>query len=553
MRMKKILLFLLLFVSTTWFAEAKEMCAFIEKELDLYHHEIKYSPDWDEYAYKNNNKKLIKNGKEIWWKYSYIWDFVYWSSSQEFAYEAILDGKNIIVKNWIEINSPEYYWYSSPRFSPNGKQFIYQVAKNNKWYVINNWVESNIWYEYLESDINDNEYFFSDNWSMTFVWKNNWLEYIVKNWIESKWYDNVYISSSDIQNSIYLVLKNWKIFLVKNWVEDNEWFKIESTQDFKSIKSSKDWTINWFMFRVNWKWYLKIFNKKLILLWDFKNLDVFSFNSKNWKDYTYVARDKNDNSYMFLGGKNHEGITSFTYSHDYSWLSYIKNNQLYKDDILVEWENKISKYNYIKDSEKIAFIWSNDSELIISIDGIEKIYKQWRYDSDTIVTMRLYYWSSDFKNFIIKQENSIFLEDNTVNLIWNDISSKEYNKIHFNSKNLGNLLYLTNDKIRFTAERWDKKYLIANDCENNKKNQGSQISKWKLIKQKLISKKNIVNSKFGQWYIVKLDVIVEKIDEARLKLILLKLQQIPLELKNKSKYKNIFNYLEAKILLKLHY
>ena len=172
--------------------------------------------------------------------------------------------------------------------------------------------------------------------------------------------------------------------------------------------------------------------------------------------------------------------------------------------------------------QNIAVFWSENCEYI---EG-EKY--------DRISELK---YSPDWKDFIFKAKKD-----------WKNFIIKNGIKIYEHS-DIDNLNYTPNLKeFSFVDKKNWKEFIVSKICDNNNKIKKTKIE---LLKQIMISKKELNKTKKWQWYIKIINNFTEKASEKKMETLVLKLEKIDTSLKKYSKIKNILDYLEAKVLLKL--
>ena len=219
---------------------------------------------------------------------------------------ARIDGKSIIVKDWVEIN--KYDDVGSPIYSPDGKSFVFRAIKDGKWIIVKDWVEMNK-YDKIDSII-----YSPDGKSFAFEAQKDGKWIIVKDWVESNKYDRIsdLTYSPDGKNFAFRAEKvgsnmkmmrnkrNYKYFkygevIVKDWVESNEYNKVAS------LKYSPDGKSFAFVAIKDWK--------QIIVKEDCENLNSSVINKKNINQANNTSTEnnsikkENNNIYLKLDSK----------------------------------------------------------------------------------------------------------------------------------------------------------------------------------------------------------------------------------------------------------
>lgn len=218
------------------------------------------SPNWKSFAYKITKEwktSIIKDWKNISWKYDEVWFPFYSSDSKTFLYIAKKDELTILVKDWIEYlnffnNDNDTFIKSEPLFSPDWNSFLYLAENYSRYFIVKNWVK---WKEY--DYIDKNMMSFSPNSkSFAYIVETDWKYFIVKDWVEWKKYDKIsnLIYSPDSKSIVFNAIigdinsENYKFLLVKKTCEETNPSKNIIYQDIKTeantiiIKDKKYYT-----------------------------------------------------------------------------------------------------------------------------------------------------------------------------------------------------------------------------------------------------------------------------------------------------------------------
>lgn len=198
----------------------------------------------------------------------------------------------------------------------------------------------------------------------------------------------------------------------------------------------------------------------------------------------------------------------------YGWegiLEYWNCNKLAEKHFIVEKKNLLWDYNcyFFEDNIKIFMI---DIEGVDRINGIRSIY---------------------FGTEIIP-ENIVKIRNKKIKVSWG-ATWWGYQALGFAKR---------------TEENWNWFFAFSGPMSFELIN---SKSKSLITKDLLIAKSNLSKNNILKWYIPKLNIIVEKKSIQWLKNIHAKLQKLSQKTREHKKYKYIFNYLEAKILLRLDY
>ncbi len=238
-----LLLFLFFGIGGNVFAEEEcEITTITEWYEKIYSFEV--SPDGESIAYvvrKEWKMALVKDWKEL-WKYDNISNFEYLSDNEGFVFVATKEWKQFVVKNWEE--SKKYDSITTFKLSSDRKSFAFEwdiYAPKEEWVFIVWWPEiekcflvkdlKEIEYDYLCDSENhystyNDHFLYSENWeSFAFTAKENWKQFVVKDWIESEKYDRIkyLLYSQDNKSFSFIWGKNFKNILVKDWIESKEY------------------------------------------------------------------------------------------------------------------------------------------------------------------------------------------------------------------------------------------------------------------------------------------------------------------------------------------
>ncbi len=193
------------------------------------------SPKWDSYAYSildniSNTYNVIKDWKIIWENYEKVLFLKYSPNWKDIFYEIHKWWKNILIKNWVELNDD--YNMSWIKFTQDGNNSIFFLKSK----VENDWNLS-IWDNIFSvkntsslvkledtdgNNLNNVGLFISNNWdSIAYTYKIEWKSYLVRQKCEQ---DNTIlnnIKNNTIVNWTKDMLNNEKVIIVKNFFTSN--------------------------------------------------------------------------------------------------------------------------------------------------------------------------------------------------------------------------------------------------------------------------------------------------------------------------------------------
>lgn len=383
------------------------------------------SPDKKSFAYiggqKYSKQDLIKDWVILNNDGVISFSPTYSSDSKSFSYFGVKDWRNIVIKDWVEIeNTPDTIEKISQefiRYIPNTHTLVYKKYKDWKHILMKDWVEwklydsiNTIYYSkgldvfYLVADWNfpffSKKYIVKNNieewkyddisWDIVFspdntsyayvakIWGNRFTEkngegvyleekeklIIVKDGVEiGKEYDSSFnpTYSPDGKSFIYSAIKNWKNILVKDGIELD--MNIDGYQKLR------------FNYLSNWNFYMLGYSKD--------NIEMISLNWKDWKVYDYTSLEK---------------------SSDWKNISYIVDENWQR--VLVKNWVEIVKNNYRILSHRNSPDWQNYA--YVSISNITKEY----------FLTKVFCWNS-IKNDTNNEKKSKFLkqkEDSMINI-----------------------------------------------------------------------------------------------------------------------------------------
>jgi hypothetical protein len=358
----------------------------------------------------------------------------------------------------------------------------------------------------------------------------------VNNWIEVKWKDTI-----SIRNNILSLKYNWNnIVLIReytNWVK-----RVCSLK-----KYDKEKLINIYKDYSNWD-----FTKGLR---DFTNCDTIKLlNSKSYKNISkgimYNQIITKDHFNMFM--KEYNKI-----------CKYMKQEEFDLNNI---WElsliNNLPQPNKYWQSTNTMFI-KDKNNVYFACKKIEWV------DPQTFRILNI---------FLVKDKDKVFISDflhNRISEVWKYIiDPKTFNVIDlYISKDKNNVYYFSNLRLNIAKNIDAKTFVIIKDkiwkdknwcywninekpikidCSTFKiiKNSFIVNAKSKFIKQLIVSKLKLKNSKF--WKVIpKFKKLIPKVSYKKLLEIDKKILNFPDKVRNNKKYKDILDYLEAKIKLEL--
>jgi len=506
-----------------------------------------YSPDGKIYAYlliKDNGKQVVVDNWIESKEYTKVKKIQLSPNNKKIIYFAIKDnGKNVFVIDWIEgkeYNSIDEY---SLKYSPNNKSFAYIAVKDNgKQLLVRDWIDGK---EY--NSIDDITY--SPDSKSIYYHADGW---VIKDGIKMKQnilvelYNNNLKYSLDFKSNYYISTKdNGKQVVVKDWVEGKEYASI-SIHDIKYSPDSKSFL-----------YVAKKDNSKWVLVKDWiegkEYSDIMeSIYSPDSKSFAYIATKDDGKQVLvkdWIEGKEYKFlIYSIRSIYYHKSIDYFKGSLKY---ILVgknKEYNKVEELQYLPDSKSFSYIAKQDNGKIVLV-------KDW-VESKEYIGLAYWKYSSDSKSstYILEKDNGKMV------LIKDWVESEEYIGIH-------GLTYTSNSNILYIARKGNNDYLIKKICNLNSKIQKNsnlqskrvlqtntlQINKTvpQFFKQLILSKKNLNKTFKWRKNIKTIDLISEKLSKQKLERLMEKLQKIDTSLVKFRKYKDMLDYLEANVWLKL--
>ena len=302
---------------------------------------------------------------------------------------------------------------------------------------------------------------------------------------------------------LFLVLPNtsfWAYCLdKKEWIWNNDlskWYR----DDFGAWFYSDDWIVcYWYrtMQEVDDFWKRKFQQKSIE--WDYKWTKV--------EDFNFMWFDEHNRYYVSVFDNIYIGSNLFI------WAT--KNNF------------EILNGMFLKDINNVYY----NEEIInwVNVKSFKALNQLWWYDNKN-----LYIWKKIFSNNI---------DYKTIQLIdYLTIIDK-------------NFIYLWDDELILTHKEFEEKYYSLSEFEIDfifkKTNNKNSKSKFSMIKQAIISKNKLYKTKNWDRYINQIDIIIKKTSENKLEKLSTKLSKFDTSLKKYLKYKDILDYLEAKVYLEL--
>ena len=535
--------------STNWFN--------IEDTIQIYCKNFK--KDKDNYLVFNN-KNYILNDKNYYSNYIkfkipnyFIWETeIYlkkWNFESNKIKINIYPTKPIIkqISEWL-YNWKKIFIIKWKNFIPNKNLTLYNNNSNLKILkVLDDWT---IYSEYKKQNF----------WNNFFALKNNNILsniYTIKNNNEKlPFITNVsveWLTPKNDKRILKLVVNNYDKktdFVRTNWQNVQILWYYWSILKVLINKNIYKWYIE--IYRNNKKVpFIKVFN--LLYLDDFKNIKEKQ--KENAKDEVLVKQITNKNNIYTIKKINNSKkflISSYSFDNLSNWLIVVnkiifKVNNYNNEDLWlfwleVNWEKIISSINksweiifdtpfLIKDNTTIWFLkfspFSKEGRYDFSLEKIKAKIEKIDYEDN-------------FSNFKIDNKN------------FSVIIQKEKEKKCINSKNTlincENFNKNTKNNKNFQKTKINKK---KNIIKNSKNKINLKLNKKKLIKQLIISKHNlkILNKSI---YTKKFDKIIGNInDKNKLLKIYKKIDSIKKKFKTKKLIKNILDYIQAKIWLKL--
>lgn len=218
------------------------------------------------------DKSECKYEENISNKYPLISNLVYSPNWKSFAFVAKKENrKNIIVKDWIEID--EYDFVSNPMYIWNGDTFAFMVSsRKDRWYfMVVDGVEGDTYrfIDIISYSSSEDSIAYRVNKGGKFV--------IVKDWVEIDEYDNVSEPRYSKDGKIFAFIweKNGKKILIKNGIEIHDY---ETIWWLKATKND-----GWYIFRAE-----KDGEEVLVIDWIERNLKEYS----SWKAAYFLDNGK---------------------------------------------------------------------------------------------------------------------------------------------------------------------------------------------------------------------------------------------------------------------
>lgn len=439
---------------------------------------LNYSIDWKSYAYylykSDWNQVIVKDWVELW-----AWiDFKYASNWDNYVYIGFTDWKQFIVKDWVKFKEFDgIIWNPYIYFSSDFEKIWYIWLIWDKSYIVENW---DIIWEWDMIITNGEEY--------TYEYNDNWVNNIVKNWINlGSGFAPLY--SPDWKWFSYVRNIDWEHYVIKDWVNLWEWYSQVYSPDWKKFAfiSVKDWKL---FLNNNWEESLIDYYTAHSLLY-----------SPNWDKLSYIVSD-NDLKYLHLINDWKEiakakQINNIQYSSDWKHISY--------EWLLDDWN-----YHIFLDTEDLWIGYN----LVYSLNWQSNIYIDSSYWSKVIKDW-IYLWQWYNPTYLSNQDSFAF-----------DLYDDLKKWIYIN-------------KCILNTSVWQNNYNILDDSINNKSN--------KYTKKLILSKSKLVKTTKWKKYIEKIDNVLLNLSNDKLE----KLYDRVARINKRWKYKDYYDYLEAKIWLKL--
>ena len=214
-------------------------------------------------------------------------------------------------------------------------------------------------------------------------------------------------------------------------------------------------------------------------------------------------------------------------------------------------------------------IFNNWKDISISVKkwNLDKKYKIAYISSENwtkfrFITNPLEMDSESRMSLDIKTPSNDLMRHNYLQLIdwksyWTTIDTETLNYTKISNNEIITYNECINNKSILEVKKYEcyKKYMwfSVNDEEMVITKTEESKTKNQLIRQLILSKHNI--EKFRKWkeYILQFDLFIEKLSDKKLEILTRNLWKLTEKVRTNKTYKDIFDYLEAKALLKLNH
>lgn len=264
--------------------------------------------------------------------------------------EKKIDNHIITVKaNWTKVWN--YFDVANFRFSNNNSYLFLAKKDNFKDVIVKDWIESK---EYEEIDKFYNNITFINDWNdyIFIAKKENWKYIVVNNSEESNEYNKITYLVSDYQNYWFWYI--WKTNQKKYEVIINWEVKHTHNSEIRNLKISNKWENYYYTIKKD-KW-LELY-KNWSIIERYAYIDyIHSSNNYDtyfvrWDKYWFIGYLKNGNYVVIKDdkrSKEYSKITNLTTNNDWSEYMYIAEKEKDKNIVITNWkesEEYFSVYN----------------------------------------------------------------------------------------------------------------------------------------------------------------------------------------------------------------
>jgi len=443
-----------------------------------------------------------------------------------------------------------YSWYeyiTDLMYSPDGEKILFSTRTNGTYNFSENWKNIAQWYAgWVSSGL----HYSQDG--------NKKLLTVVKNVATSWWnYSRKYILVDDekeiilgdeygfISSAQYSPSGNDTMFIVQRWTKSvlvNEPFEVSGDYD-----SVWDFVYSW------------------------ETDDSLEYIAKKWDSWYLVKKDN-----KIKLDWDYDSVLSFQYSPDKENFTFVWYNKATYD--WSSWST-LPSWTLVRNGNKVKTYWSNQLEYMYLSDNSfvhrAQNWDQWGYlkdgtDINIWDNFDFVWWlkfspnAKDFTFMARKWGKYMVMKGDQ------QLGSYEYNQSTGTQYEwYGQILWYTyspdGKNFAFIGRMSNDNYWIyALNCPTEKTEDdletqdGTNIdkiqqykTKAQLSKQSIVVKGNLNKSSKTRKYIEQVELIASKLSLKKAEKLASKLQSMPAASRNNSKYKDIFDYLEAKIMLRL--
>ena len=522
---------------------------------------------WSSWGWAFNNKW------ELVWITTAIFD---WYSTLGYIVP-VLDIKDFLLRKW---NIKYYKQEKDNDFKLFLDRYNLVVDSDNikTDYIEVDWL-SDYWYKiddiFFTKSFDISEYYLSSKtWNTSIqIWRNIWVKN--KNNIEDSTYSYVIdFFKTTIDPNLKYLTRNIKVwgkeynFWVSNYNEKNKDIELSFNDD------------SWFFLNLSWNLNYKDEIKDALVLFLWKSKLSWNKIEKEYLELYWVQINDLELFNLDKIVSNYDlGLIWFKIKDkkNFSWLIWVVVESIMNfEPNEFEVFQEFLKKSYLDGGIDMEFLVNTKWDLII----FSKQKDDWgiiSYNFEVIRELWDYMYSFNFVFSIfwdVEVNDDIIKFLNNIDFIWDDVYTNEdksdikelkdasfYKQESFNKKTIIDTDELKENSLKKLEEilwsTYNWNFELYNEVEVEVEVVEIVIkteevkTKSQLIKQLILSKHNIEKLRKWKSYIYQFDLFIDKLSDEKLEILTRNLWRLSEEVRNNKTYKYIFDYLEAKALLKL--